>query len=176
MPTGTTAVPYRRARNIGRMSDVTDDRDGTVRVAAFSELDAPTLYGLLRLRVDVFVVEQKCAYPELDGRDDEPDTRHLWIPGDDGAPLAYLRLLRDPDGAARIGRVVTAAHARGRGLAARLMTAALREIGDRPSRLEAQTQVAGFYERYGYRVTGDEYLEDGIPHVPMFRPAPGDQR
>lgn len=145
-----------------------------MRVAAFSELDAATLYGLLRLRVDVFVVEQKCAYPELDGRDDEPDTRHLWIPDGDGTPLAYLRILRDPDGAARIGRVVTAARARGRGLAAALMAAALRVIGDRPSRLDAQTRVAGFYERYGYRVAGEEFLEDGIPHVPMFRPPPGD--
>ena len=68
-----------------------------MRVAAFSELDAATLYGLLRLRVDVFVVEQKCAYPELDGRDDEPDTRHLWIPDGDGTPLAY-----DPEVTARV--------------------------------------------------------------------------
>jgi ElaA protein len=144
----------------------------TVRVASFAELDAPTLYGLLRLRVDVFVVEQRCAYPELDGRDLEPETRHLWIEGDDGAPLAYLRVLRDPDGAARIGRVVTAPHARGRGLAAALMAAALRVVGDRASRLDAQTPVAGFYARFGYRVAGEEYLDEGIPHVPMFRPAP----
>src|SRR5690606_34048120 len=83
----------------------------TVRVASFAELDAPTLYRLLKLRVDVFVVEQKCAYPELDGRDLEPETRHLWIEDGAGAPLAYLRVLREPDGAARIGRVVTAPHA-----------------------------------------------------------------
>ena len=145
----------------------------TVRVASFAELDAPTLYRLLKLRVDVFVVEQKCAYPELDGRDLEPETRHLWIEDGAGAPLAYLRVLREPDGAARIGRVVTAPHARGRGLAAALMAAALREIGDRPSRLDAQTHVAGFYARFGYRVAGEEYLDEGIPHVPMFRPGGG---
>jgi len=138
----------------------------TVRVASFAELDAPTLYRLLKLRVDVFVVEQKCAYPELDGRDLEPETRHLWIEDGAGAPLAYLRVLREPDGAARIGRVVTAPHARGRGLAAALMAAALREIGDRPSRLDAQTHVAGFY-------AGEEYLDEGIPHVPMARPGGG---
>lgn len=142
-------------------------------MASFAELDAPTLYGLLRLRVDVFVVEQKCAYPELDGRDLEPETRHLWIEDGAGAPLAYLRVLREPDGAARIGRVVTAPHARGRGLAAALMAAALREIGDRPSRLDAQTHVAGFYARFGYRVAGEEYLDEGIPHVPMARPGGG---
>ncbi|MFO7250541.1 MAG: GNAT family N-acetyltransferase [Actinomycetes bacterium] len=145
----------------------------TVRVASFAELDAPTLYRLLKLRVDVFVVEQKCAYPELDGRDLEPETRHLWIEDGAGAPLAYLRVLREPDGAARIGRVVTAPHARGRGLAAALMAAALREIGDRPSRLDAQTHVAGFYARFGYRVAGEEYLDEGIPHVPMARPGGG---
>lgn len=145
----------------------------TVRVASFAELDAPTLYGLLRLRVDVFVVEQRCAYPELDGRDTDPGTRHVWIPGGDGAPLAYLRVLIDPDGAARIGRVVTAPHARGRGLAGALLAAALREIGDRPCRLDAQTRVTGLYERHGFRVAGEEYLDEGIPHVPMFRPAPG---
>lgn len=146
--------------------------DRTVRVAAFSELDAATLYGLLKLRVDVFVVEQRCAYAELDGRDADPAARHVWIPGGDGAPLAYLRVLFEPDGAALIGRVVTAAHARGRGLGDALLTAALDLVGDRPARLEAQTRARGFYERHGFRVTGAEYVEDGIPHVPMVRPAP----
>jgi len=52
------------------------------------------------------------------------------------------------------------------------MAAALRVVRDRPSRLDAQTPVAGFYARFGYRVAGEEYLDEGIPHVPMFRPAP----
>jgi ElaA protein len=139
------------------------------RVATFAELDPATLYALLKLRVEVFVVEQKCAYQDLDGRDDEPGTRHVWLAGDDGVPVAYLRILAEPDGTLRVGRVATAPHARGRGLSARLMDAALEVIGDRPSRLYAQSYVAGLYERYGYRVIGAEFVEDGIPHIPMAR-------
>ncbi|MEV0404574.1 GNAT family N-acetyltransferase [Actinoallomurus sp. NPDC050550] len=142
--------------------------DTKPQVAAFTELDSGTLYALLKLRVDVFVVEQECPYPELDGRDTEPGSRHVWLSGDSGAPEAYLRVLDDPDGA-RIGRVVTAPHARGAGLGARLMEAALEVIGDRTARLDAQTQVSGFYARYGFVVDGPEYIEDGIPHVPMVR-------
>jgi ElaA protein len=139
-----------------------------LHVASFADLDTRTLYDLLRLRVDVFVVEQKCAYPELDGRDTEPDTRHVWL-SRDGAPVAYLRILGDPGGRARIGRVVVSPAERGTGAAGRLMTAALDEIGDRPSVLDAQAHLVRFYERYGYAVTGPEFLEDGIPHVPMAR-------
>jgi ElaA protein len=145
-----------------------------VRVAAFAELDAATLYALLRLRVDVFVVEQQCPYPELDGRDTEPGTRHVWVSdgGADDDPVAYLRILGDSDGAARIGRVVVAKHARGDGHAGRLMTEALALIGDRPCVLEAQSYLVGFYARYGFSPTGPEYVEDGIPHVPMRRERP----
>ena len=67
----------------------------------------------------------------------------------------------------RIGRVLTAPAARGAGLAQRLMTEALTVIGNRPSVLDAQAHLVGFYTRFGYAQTGPEYLEDGIPHVPM---------
>lgn len=139
-----------------------------LHVAPFDDLDTRTLYELLRLRVDVFVVEQKCAYPELDGRDTEPATRHVWL-SRDGAPVAYLRILAEPGGVARIGRVVVAPGARGGGAAGRLMDAALDEIGDRPSVLDAQAYLVRFYERYGFVATGPEFLEDGIPHVTMRR-------
>ncbi len=142
----------------------------TQRRATGNELSAEELYRILRLRVDVFVVEQKAAYPELDGRDLTPSTVHLWSEAPDGV-LAYVRVLDEPDGTARIGRVVTAAPARGQGLSRELMEAALTEIGDQPSVLDAQTQVAGFYTSLGYRVVGDEFMDDdGIPHVPMHRP------
>jgi ElaA protein len=140
---------------------------GTVRTAGFAELDAPTLYALLRLRTDVFVVEQRCPYPELDGRDTEPDARHLWLE-QDGAPVAYLRILADRD-AARIGRVVVAASARGAGLAGRLMAEALALIGDRPCVLDAQAHLEDFYAGLGFVRTGRPYVEDGIAHVPMAR-------
>jgi ElaA protein len=113
-------------------------------------------------------VEQSCPYQELDGRDLEPGTRHLWVE-DDGAPVAYLRMLREPDGWVRIGRVLTARRHRGSGLATLLVRAALQEVADRPSRLDAQSHLTAWYERLGYAAAGPEFLEDGIPHVPMTR-------
>ena len=139
-------------------------------VARFADLDPTTLYALLRLRVDVFVVEQQCAYPELDGRDTEPGTWHVWR-SVDADPVAYLRILDDGAAGVRIGRVVTAARHRGNGLAAMLMRQAVDLVRSRPARLDAQTPVAGFYERYGFKVVGPEFVEDGIAHVPMERPA-----
>jgi ElaA protein len=143
--------------------------DPELHVATFAELDVRSLYAVLKLRCDVFVVEQECAYPELDGRDTEPGTRHLWLTDDDGV-TAYLRVLDDGD-ARRIGRVVTAPRARGAGQAGRLVQQALTEIGDRPSVLDAQAHLVGFYKRFGYEPSGPEYLEDGIPHVPMVKSA-----
>lgn len=139
-----------------------------LRTARFDELDAATLYALLRLRCDVFVVEQHCPYPELDGRDSEPGTEHVWL-DHDGLPAAYLRILREPGGY-RIGRVCTAVAHRGAGHAARLLRWALHRIGpDAGCVLDAQAHLAGFYAGFGFTVTGSEYLEDGIPHVPMRR-------
>jgi len=135
----------------------------------FADLDAPTLYAILRLRSDVFVVEQACPYPELDGRDTEPTTRHLWLADDPADPQSYLRILTEPDGAARIGRVCTAAAARGLGLSRRLMDAALARAGDRPCVLDAQTYLVKFYRSFGFTVAGVEFVEDGIPHMPMRR-------
>jgi ElaA protein len=140
-----------------------------LRVAAFGELDAYTLYALLRLRAEVFVVEQDCAYLDLDGLDTEPGTRHLWLERA-GDPVAYLRVLVAGDGR-QIGRVVVAKAERGEGLAARLMDAALELVGVRPCRLNAQSYLVEFYRRHGFAPAGPEYLEDGIPHTPMVRAA-----
>lgn len=142
-----------------------------LRVATFAELDARTFHDLLRLRIDVFVVEQACPYPELDGRDVEPGTRHVWLTRD-GHVVAYLRILADPGDVARIGRVVVAPAARGAGLAGRLMTEALALAGDRPCVLEAQTHLVDFYAGHGFTVSGAPYVEDGIPHTPMRRTLP----
>lgn len=136
-----------------------------------ADLTPDRLYALLRLRVDVFVVEQECPYPELDGRDLADDTRHFWIGSDSDPerPVAYLRLLVDPDGGFRIGRVCTAQPVRGTGLARRLMEAALADVGDADAVLEAQVQVKDLYAAFGFRPDGEEYVEDGIPHVTMRR-------
>lgn len=133
------------------------------------ELDAATLYALLRLRVDVFVVEQACPYPELDGRDLDASTTHLWLTADGGL-VGCLRLL-DEGHERRIGRVCTARASRGTGVAAALMRAAVEEIGAAPSVLNAQSHLAAFYATFGYQLDGDEFMDDGIPHVPMRRPA-----
>jgi ElaA protein len=144
-----------------------------VLVAGFDDLPPRTAYDVWRLRQQVFVVEQDCPYPDLDGRDLEAGTRHVVLldgDGPDQAVLGTLRLLDDGD-AARIGRVVVAPAARGRGLAALMMDEAMALCGDREVRLDAQTGLAGFYEAYGFEVTGPEFDEDGIMHVPMGRPS-----
>ncbi|MBV9594730.1 MAG: GNAT family N-acetyltransferase [Actinobacteria bacterium] len=140
----------------------------TVHQASLPEIDSRVLYALLKLRVDVFVVEQQCAYAELDGRDVEAGAVHLWAERD-GEVVATLRVLDDGE-QARIGRVATALTARSAGLAAQLMREALRLCGPRPVVLDAQSQLEGWYSRFGFERTGPEFIEDGIPHVPMRRP------
>ena len=143
-----------------------------VRRAAAQDLDARTLHDLLRLRVDVFVVEQACAYPELDGRDTEPGTWHVWA-ADGERPVAYLRVLAEADGSYRVGRVCVAAGHRGEGLAGLLMDEALRLAAGRRVVLDAQSYLRDWYERFGFSVSGPEFVEDGIPHLPMSS-SPGD--
>ena len=140
----------------------------SVNRATFVQLDVTTLYALLRLRIDVFVVEQECPYPELDGRDCEPDTRHLWL-ADDAGPTAYLRMLVETGGARRIGRVCTRSDARSHGLAATLMVAALKIDADATVVLDAQKHLLHWYQRFGFAQSGEPFVEDGIPHVPMRR-------
>ena len=138
-----------------------------LRQARFAELTPFEVYWLCRLRVDVFVVEQECPYPELDGRDVEPATVHLWLESD-GEVAATIRVL--DDGASRaIGRVATAGSFRGQGLAARLIEGGIALCGDVPITLGAQSHLEGWYERFGFRRSGPGYVEDGIQHVPMRR-------
>jgi ElaA protein len=136
--------------------------------ASGDEITVAQLYPLLMLRSAVFVVEQESLYQDLDGRDLLPTTVHLWWqPADE--PDGYLRLLRDPDGRHRIGRVCTTKQARGNGLGALLMKSAMERVGDEPAVLEAQTYAQRFYGRFGFESTGDPYLEDGIEHITMVR-------
>lgn len=144
------------------------------RTLGFADLDARTAYAVWRLRQDVFVVEQACAYPDLDGRDTEPATRHVLLEdaGDPPTLLGCARVVLEA-GHAHLGRVVLAPQHRGRGLADLLLEAALAACGDRAVRLDAQTPLVGWYERHGFTAAGPEFSDDGIPHVPMHRPAPG---
>ena len=141
--------------------------DLRLRRAHFAELSPFEVYGLCRLRVDVFVVEQECPYPELDGRDVEPSTVHVWFEAD-GAVLATIRVLDDGE-TRTIGRVATAASARSQGLAARLIEEGIALCEGLPVTLGAQARLEGWYERFGFRRSGPGYVEDGIPHVPMRR-------
>lgn len=144
-------------------------------------MDPGTLHDIVRLRVDVFVVEQRCPYPEFDGRDVEPSCEHVWC-SDDRGVTSYVRVLSEPGGARRIGRVCTRADARGRGLSRALVQSVLDRIEAELSRptgsaegpvvLDAQAHLQAFYTRLGFVQDGPEFIEDGIPHVPMRRPAP----
>ncbi|MDO9396022.1 MAG: GNAT family N-acetyltransferase [Herbiconiux sp.] len=139
----------------------------------WSDLTADELYGILKLRTDVFYLEQKIDETELDWRDAEPATRHLWI-AEEGEIVAYLRVLTDAepeheDARRVIGRVVVHPRFRGRGLAQVLITEVLDQFGDESMLLHAQSYIAPLYARFGFVAYGDEYPEAGIPHRSMFR-------
>ncbi|MGJ7442136.1 GNAT family N-acetyltransferase [Aquipuribacter sp. MA13-6] len=152
---------------------MTEQDQHSTRTATWADVDVFVAYSLLRLRSDVFVVEQDCVYPDLDGRDLEPTTQHRWVadPDDPARVLAYLRVLLDGP-RRRIGRVVTAPAARGRGLAARLVADVVVDLGTSGELvLDAQSHLAHWYARFGFVRDGDDFVEDGIPHTPMARPA-----
>ena len=142
-----------------------------LQIARGDRLSAPEFHDLLRLRINVFVVEQRCPYPELDGLDIASTTHHLWY-ADDGGVMASLRLLgplTDGEDTLQIGRVVTRKDVRGYGLATELMTRAHTHVDNEPTVLNAQTYLQPWYETLGYELTGPEFVEDDIAHVPMKR-------
>ena len=131
----------------------------------FDRLDPHAVYAICKIRQDVFVVEQQCPYSDLDGRDVEAGTRHVLLMVDD-ALLGYARVLDDRD-VWRIGRVLLAPDARGRGWADLVMDSALAVSKARDVVLDAQSPLAGWYATFGFALDGPEFLEDGIPHTPM---------
>nr|WP_272211271.1 GNAT family N-acetyltransferase [Marinicella sp. W31]MDC2877158.1 GNAT family N-acetyltransferase [Marinicella sp. W31] len=145
----------------------------SVDIARMDALTAGELYDVIKLRVDVFVVEQNCPYPELDGKDAE--AFHLRLL-EAGKLVAYGRIFtpdREPE--ARIGRVVVAPSHRGRKLGERLMREAVsaceRLAPGAPIVISAQAHLERFYKGFGFCTTTEPYLEDGIPHVGMTRDA-----
>lgn len=138
-------------------------------VKRFEELSAAELYEILKLRVDVFVVEQNCPYPELDGRD--KSAWHVYF-RENGEITAYLRVL-NPGAAfpeAAIGRVISTR--RRCGLGTMLLREGIRVAKERLNastiKIEAQTYARSFYEQQGFRQSSAEFLEDGIPHIEMI--------
>ncbi len=139
-------------------------------VRRFDELNADELYDILSLRVAVFVVEQKCPYPELDGRDRQ--AYHVYFRDERGI-AAYLRVMDTGavfHDAAAIGRVI--ARDRRMGLGSRILaegiSVAKENFGATRIRLEAQTYARGLYEKAGFKQVSDEFLDDGIPHIEML--------
>lgn len=142
-----------------------------IHCSRFDDLDRRDLYDLLQLRSAVFVVEQACAFLDLDGRDHEPATEHLWVRDDRGI-VSAIRILDETDGVWSIGRVVTRPDARSNGAAGALMRHAVQRLDERDAVsivLGAQAHLAHWYRRFGFAVSGPGYLEDDIPHVPMRR-------
>lgn len=143
------------------------------RCEPFDRLSADALYRILAARQEVFVVEQTCPYLDADGRD--PQAEHLWAEDQRGAILAYARLFAPGvrHAEASIGRVITTAAARGRGLGRALMRRAIEHsaaaFGPGPIRIGAQRYLDRFYREFGFEPVGAPYDEDGIPHIEMVR-------
>ena len=129
-----------------------------------NELSSEELTRIFIERVKVFVVEQNCAYQEVDEEDFK--AKHAIVK--DGENIAaYARLLEDEE-AVRIGRVIVVKDYRGSGLSTKMLQFILKNIDhSKPVRLSAQTYIKHMYESVGFKTISDEYLEDDIPHVDM---------
>jgi len=145
------------------------------KMQTFQELTVEQLFDVLKLRMDVFVVEQHCAYPELEEYDRRPETRHLSGRNALGQLLAYARIL--PPGLryseVNLGRFVVRADSRKQGIGRQLLQTALQEISrcwpGQAIKISAQGYLQTFYEQYGFIRLTEVYLEDGIPHVEMLK-------
>jgi ElaA protein len=139
----------------------------------FEDLTPYELYSILRLRTEVFVVEQNCVFQDMDNKDQPAYHLMGW---ENDRLVAYTRLIppqvayKEPS----IGRVVTSAAARGGGIGRILMEKSIEEVvrlfGKTPIKLGAQLYLKKFYESLGFIQSGDIYDEDGIDHIQMIRP------
>ncbi len=143
------------------------------RASDFAGLSGDELYAILAARVAVFVVEQDCPYPELDGLDQS--AHHLWATDSAGRVAAYARITAPGTRFAEpsIGRVLTAMEHRGTGLGRDLMERAI-DLAERlypgaQMRISAQQHLDRFYASLGFGFVRGPYPEDGIPHVEMLR-------
>lgn len=143
----------------------------------FDQLTTHQLYDLLKLRCDVFVVEQECFYPDLDDKDRAPHTRHI-LAYEHNQLVAYTRLLAPGVSyptLSSIGRVVTASNQRGKGTGHTLMEKSLATIDqlwpDTSCHISAQAHLQPYYKKHAFVTVGEGYLEDNIPHIGMERPA-----
>lgn len=147
------------------------------QIKRFNELSTNELYDALKLRIDVFVVEQSCFYPDLDDLDRNSETLHLYC-YQNGKMAAYLRILakgQSYDDYPSIGRVIIAPHARGSGLGHQLMAEAIKACDkyftQQDIKISAQEHLELYYNKHGFIRNSDMYLEDGIPHIAMIKKA-----
>ena len=140
----------------------------TLVIKKFDRLTPREVYEILKIRTAVFVVEQNCPYQEVDGTD--YNSLHVWLEENDEI-VAYLRIFEkdSENGTVQIGRVLS--KRRGEGLGAKIVEhgieAAQLEMGAKAIFIEAQTYALDFYKKFGFEPCGEEFLEDGIPHVQM---------
>ncbi len=142
-------------------------------IKTFDRLCINELYDLLKLRVDVFVVEQNCIYPELDEKDRHPDALHLTGRNENRELAAYLRIL--PPGSSytepSLGRVVVSKTSRGKGLCRTMIKKAVDHICRTwpgvSIKISAQLYLEEFYQSLGFEKVSEPYLEDGILHLEM---------
>ena len=143
-------------------------------IKSWAELNTLDLYQLLQLRCEVFVVEQECAYQDLDGQDFESMHLTARTPSNQSL-MAYARIyttkIEEKEYAA-IGRVCTAKKYRGQGVSRQLMEYAIQYIKENqklPITVSAQAYLETFYQSLGFQTVSEPYLEDGIPHIRMVR-------
>jgi ElaA protein len=142
-----------------------------VDVKKFSELSTQELFMIYKLRVAVFVVEQKCYYQEVD--DDDLISVHVMFKGEDGHLMAYARIIPEPNNhAVRIGRVVVNPADRGNGLGRKLVQTTMEKAQQRFPKagkivLAGQEYLKDFYHSFGFVDVSAVYLEDNIPHIDM---------
>ena len=141
-----------------------------LQIKSYNELSRDELYEILKLRVNVFVVEQKCPYREIDDLDKE--ALHSWFEDEVGEIKAYLRVLDSGvvSEHTAIGRVI--AVKRRAGLGTEILREGIRAARERfhadAVYVEAQSYARGLYEKQGFRQITEEFLEDGIPHIGML--------
>lgn len=141
-------------------------------IKTFDQLTNNELYEALRLRAEVFIVEQDCVYQDLDGKDQK--AIHILAKKDQNL-VAYARIFRGGDyfEEASIGRILVGFNARGTGIGKQIVSASERAImkvyNENIIKLSAQSYLQKFYTEMGYKATGTEYMEDGIPHINMVK-------
>jgi len=145
----------------------------TFQCLPFDALTTRQLYAILALRIDVFIVEQNCPFHDTDGKDFV--AWHCLGYDSAGDLVAYTRLFDVNlafEGFTSIGRVATSHKVRGRGAGQQLMTHSIAQCeelyGKQPIKIGAQKYLLKFYESFGFVSTGEDYLEDGIPHTIMI--------